>query len=242
MKKYISIMMLAARSSIYKVIALLAASAAAQLVFFYVRMRQAKGYIFLFWESEPMIFSNGMALIFGISLVVLCMILLYPECEYGGSKIQYTIRRLQVSEKNVFFLWTIYHVMILFLFWAVQLLTGYIICRIYMAQPEAALETDIQFLFLSFYLNDFLHSLMPLHEISLHVRNVLLLLGLGFAMSDFSWRQRCGKRGYLLILLLAITLIFFKHGVGYLVSDVIISMIASGCIIYSILEWKGESE
>lgn len=229
MRTYISVLMLAARNSIYKIIGLLIVVGAVQLGVFYQTMKRQMD-----MGLESMIWISRMSLLCGAAFVLLCFLLLYPECEYGGSRIRYSIARLQIGEKGVFFLWTAYHVIILTIFWAIQLAIGYGACLIYLAQPEAAAMADAQSVFLAFYFDDFLHSLMPLHDFTRHIRNIFLLLGVSFGISDFSWRQRRGKRSYMFVLLLAMTLIFFKQGIFHPVSDAALSLFSIICIAYSI--------
>lgn len=243
MKKYMSVMMLAARNSIYKIIGLLVVTGAVQLGVFYLlinRITDWKGayYDFVLDQSSPV---NWIAVISGISLVLVCMLLIYPECEYGGSRISYSIGRLQAAEKSIFFLWTIYHVIILMIFWFVQILIAYGACVICLNQPGAASMADAQSIFLAFYLDDFLHSLMPLHESSRYIRNVFLILGMAFSISDFSWKQRRGRKSFSIVVLLAVTLIFFRQETGHFMSDMMISLAAVVCIGIAAYElWVSE--
>ena len=232
MKKYSSVMMLAVQNSIYKIIGLLMITASVQLgIFYWFAGRKTD------WESffREMPFVNTFipdwwTVLAGISFVALCMLLVYPECEYGGSRIQYSIQRLQVTEKAVFYLWTLYHVIVLLIFWFVQILLAYASCAICLNQPGAEVAANAHSVFMIFSRDSFLHSLMPLYEVSRYIRNGFLILGMAFSMSAFSWKQRRGKRSFSVIALLAVVLIFFRQNVGSWVMDIILSVAAVICI------------
>lgn len=82
---------------------------------------------------------------------------------------------------------------------------------------------------------------MPLHEISRHIRNIFLLLGIAFSISGFSWKQRRGRKSFGIVVMLALTLIFFRQETGKMMSDIMLSMaavIAIGVSLYEI--WISE--
>ncbi|WP_152967692.1 hypothetical protein [Oxobacter pfennigii] len=145
--------------------------------------------------------------------------------EFGGGKLRYTVQRLSVREEAVVFLWAGYNAVCFFLFWAVQLVIVLVLCRLYVTQMDTAYVSG-QTIFLAFYRSNFLHSLLPLEEISRYVRNGILILTLGVCASCFSFRQRRGERGSAVVVLAVIVAVSFPNAMGSFGSDIFLSLVA----------------
>ena len=85
--------------------------------------------------------------------------------------------------------------------------------------------TSIQSIFLAYYRNDFLHCILPLDEISGWIRNILMVLCLGYASADFPYRRRYGRLGMNIVFLSVMTLMFFISEVGLMGMDVFICIV-----------------
>lgn len=88
-----------------------------------------------------------------------------------------------------------------------------------------------QSIFLAFYRNGFLHSLLPLEEVSRYARNGILILCLGITSAYYPVRQRTGKVGTELIVLVCILIPFFASGVGGFINDLFLSVTAIIAVI-----------
>jgi len=110
--------------------------------------------------------------------------------------------------------------------WAIQILISYALCRRYIAKADPAL-TGAQTIFLAFYRSDFLHSLLPLSELSRWIRNVLLLVCLGLAAAHFPYRQRRRKAGESIIAMAALTLVFFSRDLGSFGNDLLVILLSA---------------
>lgn len=230
-KKYISVMMLAAENSIYRALGLILVMGSLELLIFYYFLSSLlkRGNM---PGLEELISRSGMSWIGLAAFVILCLFLLLPECEYGGSRVGYTIGRLAVSERCVYYLWTAYHVMVLILFWLAQLLIALIACRMYLEKAAPSVVSG-QTVLLAFYRQGFLHNLMPLEEWSRYMRNILILVSLGFGISDFSRRQRQSEKSGLILVPLMCVLLGFRQGIGDWGLDIMVSLL--NCILIGVM-------
>jgi len=231
MKKYLSVFMLMTRATFYKVLLLLLCIAILQSGYFYlvlnneITMYNGKEISMDLPSSLPenLIDNAHIPLFFGIAFILLTFILCRSWRE-NGSRPGYTFRRLNVSEKYVMVCNAIYNAMCYGLLILVEIVISYLLCQMYMAQvsPE---RTSIQTIFLAFYRNDLLHSILPLDEVSGWIRNIIMVLCLGYASADFPYRRRYGNLGLNIIILTVMSLMFFISEVGLMGMDVFICVI-----------------
>lgn len=214
MKKYLSVFMLLARSTIYRLCALLVAMAATEGVLFWFAMQKNTTLENTFAQSR---IYWACAIFFVLFTAMLAM----TGCEHGA-KTGYTLRRLKISERSVFICQSAYNTICYFIFWTVQV---FIILGLFHYYTTAADITFVssQSIFLAFYRNGFLHSLLPLEEVSRYVRNGILILCLGITSAYYPVRQRSGKIGTELIVLVCILLPFFARGIGGFLNDLFLS-------------------
>ena len=221
MKRRLSVLMLATRSSIYYVLAIFLLMAAAEGGVFYWVVT-AKGTDL---SLEEMVFKSHISLVFGLAFVLLCICLSLTGAEFFGSKVRYTIQRLAIREKEVVCYWAIYNSICFFAFWIVQLLIMLFLCRHYLELREPS-SVGTQSLFVAFYRQQFLHNLLPLEETSRYVRNLLLALSLGVTAACFSFGRRHDKSNPAIAVVAALTLLFFQQAMGNLANDVLLSAAA----------------
>ena len=141
------------------------------------------------------------------------------------SKVGYTIGRLMVSEKVYTLLMAAYYALCFFVFWALQLAAVIIIFSIYGAICPS--YVNHQTFFLLSYNTPFIHSLLPLAEITRLFRNIILFLSLGIGASCASTRSRHGSTDVMAIILLIATVIFFAANTGSAGNDTLL-MIGAG--------------
>ena len=149
--------MLYVRSSAFRLILLFVLLAAAELFMFYLAVEKCMaadmpGLEYMFEKSR---ISWVMAFVFVLMSIQLSII----GCEYG-SKQGYTLRRLRVSEGAVFAWQAAFNALMYFVLWAVQL--ALVLLMASYATEKMGSSANNQTLFLAFYRNDFLHSLLPL--------------------------------------------------------------------------------
>lgn len=231
MKRHLSVMMLASRSTIYKVLALLIVMALAQTALFYFTLQNTADDIPV--GLEELVNRSRIALISAICFLLLCGLLSLTGCE-SGSKLGYTVRRLLVSEQAVVIWWSVYNAICILLFWIAQLAIALFLCRLYLLRTDATLVSN-QTVWLAFYRNNFLHSLLPLAETSRYLRNGIFVLCLAISAAYFSYRQRRGKIGLAMVTLSPLITLNFSKPMGSFASDLFLSIIALSVTIGTLI-------
>lgn len=224
MKQHLSVLMLMARSTIYKILGVFFLMAAIQGGLFYTALNrvmaaETAGLELVFQQSRIIWVC---ALGFLLVTALLCL----TGCESGGKQ-DYTLRRLSISEKSIFLWQTFYNTCCFFFFWIVQLFIVLALCLLYMKSIDTTAIND-QAVFLAFYRSNFLHGLLPLDETSRYVRNAVLVFGLGITSAYFPLLQRRGKASLQVFILVAITLFYFPHNMGSLGTDILVIVLSLG--------------
>ena len=232
MKKHLSVFMLMARSTIYKVLVALVVMAVAEFGLFYGRMEVwAVGDTY---NLETMIDGSHILWVFGAVFVLITILLCQTGCGFS-SKIGYTLRRLSISERMVFVWQALYNSMVFCIFWMVQILLIFVFCRIYVIMAPEGYVTN-QTIFLAFYRNDFLHSLLPMEDAGFWVKNVLTVFSMGICSAHYPMAQRRGKKIQEVMLLTACVFVFFVGELGEYVSPSIIICCCMLCVLYAVFQ------
>lgn len=182
MKRHLSIWMLMARSTICKVLGLLLALAAADGVLFALTLRQDTSILGL----EQVLAESHLSIVFGVCMVLLMAVLCLNGCEFSAKQ-GYTLRRLRVSQREIFPWQAAHNAVCCFWLLAVQTLIVLALCRVYAAQDPDMVNS--QTVFLAFYRVPFLHSLLPLADGWRYVRNAVLC-----ATRCCARRSACARR------------------------------------------------
>ena len=236
MKERLSVMMLAARSTVYRVIALILATAAVQAGLYYGWLVNSISPDSSWLVNlEIGMSDSGIMLAAAVSFILLCVIL----CMTGlgpGAKSLYTLRRLAISEKEILCWLAVYNTLVFLLFWMSQILTVMGLCRMYEwlapilceknGVPVSELLMGPQTVYIAFYRDKYMHSLLPMAEISRWIRNLVLLLSLGVCTTTFGNSLRYGKKAFALLVVMVVTLGMFCGGVGAIELDIISGLIA----------------
>ena len=206
MKKMSSVFGLYARSSVFKAIFIIIAMAGMQLMLLLLRFKklseEGKALI-----PEDVVYRSGVGIVLLAAFLLLTAALCLPGHVSGTG---YTIARLQIGKKAVFGVQTAVNVILYLLFWAAETVFFYGMCEwfIRIAAPGAGEQA----VFLAFYRSDLLHSLLPLQDIPLWIRNVLLLLGMSLAAAEFPLLFRQKKHSFTVLPAAALTIAFFVRG------------------------------
>lgn len=192
---FLSLLTLLARSSIYKVMAVLGAMVLAEIILFFAGGQSDHGVSEVFFNR--MVFA-----VFIIALGLVFCLLMQTQQEMG-SQAQFTMQRLLLSGAGIYFTEVFYNLLCLIFVFAVQIWLS-------IGMLKAGGISSRQDIFLAFYRIDFLHCLMPMAEGGRWVRNILLLF-------SFAMGTACGfgKRDYVLSTLTFVwTVSFFVHPIG----------------------------
>ena len=228
MKKHLSVFMLMAQSTIYKIIGVFIVMAAAEWSLFYARLKQgATGDRF---NLELVVEESHILWGFAIAFVLITILLCQTGCGFS-SKVGYTIKRLSISEKMVFFWQSLYNVICFCLFWMVQILLVFGFCNLYVKMAPEGYVTN-QTVFLAFYRSDFLHSLLPMEDVGFWIKNIMIVLGMGICSAGYPVSQRRGKKIQEVIPLAGCIMVFFVGELGeFLTPAIVICTCILGIII-----------
>lgn len=192
MRHYKATFMLLARSSVYRLLLVFLLMGAVQGGSFYLVV---KNQLVMGTPSlEVAVDDAKLSLIFGIGAILAFILLAAVGCEFGNKQ-GYTLKRLPLTEKSVFLCQSGYNSLAFFLLWAVELLITYILCQLYTSMADGAYLSN-QTIMLAYYRSDLLHTLLPLADITLWIRNVTLVLSLGITTAAVPLYQRRGTGIY----------------------------------------------
>lgn len=238
MKRYLSVFMLWARQCVYKLLLILLVMAAAEAALFYFTLERY--FSQEFYSLETVLAGSHISVACAVGFLLLCALLCFTGCEFGARP-GYTLSRLSVTKWGAFLCQLTHNTLCFLVFWAAQLGVVLGLCALYKYLAPAE-SYGAQTVFVAFYRDEFLHSLLPLEEGSRYVRNALLALALGASTALFSKKQRCGKKGILAVFMAVVTVIWFRDGMGSFGGDMLMSMISAAAILYVMLTDLGVLE
>ena len=235
MKPHLSVLMLLARSTIYKVLGLLLALALVEGALFHLALVSNGSGDSGFVSLERAFAQSRIPIVFGVCFLVMT-ILTERTGHAPGSKQEYTLWRLSVSERSVFAWQALYNTSCYIMLWAAQLFVALALCRLYLLRTNPAF-TSHQTVLLAFYRNNFLHSLLPLDEVSRWVSNVAVIIGVGVTSASVPFERRRGKAGVTAFVRAVLVLKFFNSGLGNLDVDIFLSLFGfavAGVAVYRV--------
>lgn len=251
MKRYTSVVMLTVGRVMNKVIALWILSGVLETVLFLPWLEKtypgAREYIGGRWEEKwipyslDSIFNQGhIELVFKIFLVIL-LLLLTVASSRGG---EYTLRRLNMSTIQVNLLIALSNAGVLVIFLVGQAVILSALNVLYINRLDAASVNELTG-YLSFYRVDLLHSLIPMEDVGLWVRNILLILGLGMSTAQGACVLRRGGRPIGAFLMMALAFFFWIRPAWELESDgivIVAVLMITVFTIMSMVEAEAEEE
>jgi len=243
MKKEISVMSIAVRSSSYKILLILLGMATVQLGLFYDTYLKydyseerlvasesstvwGKGYG-VTWTLESLVEESHVHMVFLAAFAMICLVLAWAQSERKGVHTYYFYERLQVGTKSRFVGWSLYNFacMILLLFAELLVVLGMGSIFIYMVPEE---YESAQMFFMAFYKSRFLHNIFPMAEIYRWFRNVLLFGACSMEIAAFACMKRKPWEMFMLILLI---LFGFVQDIGTFGGmDIVLILVSLICI------------
>lgn len=206
MRKYEAVFGLYARSSIIKTFLITAGMVVSQLLLTLLRIRRlSEGGMPL--KPEEVFSGGGIRLPLLIGFLLLTAALCLPGRAPGAA---YTLRRLKIGEKAVFLLQALANAVFYLFLLAAELVLFYALSVwIARAYPSGAGE---QAVFLGFYRSELLHSLLPLQDLPLWVRNGLLLIAMSLTTAEVPLLCRQKRYSFSVLPAGALTAVFFIRG------------------------------
>ena len=218
MKRYLSVFEMITRSSIYKVLLILATMVVTEMAFFYHTMQVSneisiEGYI----EECPY------SWIFRVAYLLITIVIVLPGMNIGSVQ-SYTLKRLSIKESRVFWLQALYNLLAYVLLWGTQLVVLMVSITIYLKNLPAGAVITNQTMFLAFYRNEFMHTILPLEDVPGWTILALIAITGALATATFSKIQRSGKFGFELLILAAATVLYIPRPLGYDISFIVVAI------------------
>lgn len=216
MKKFTSSIGLFARSTLWRVLIVLVISAVLQLLMWGLEFRSSmRAYNEARLEMptvEKIVDRGAVNAIFRLTLTAITVILCLPGAS-RRSHTEYTLGRLSVSERGVFFCQAAYNAAVYLLLFAVQTALLFAMVLIYRTlAPAESVAPNIAYI--AFYRNRFMHSILPLEDVRLWIRNIALVLILALSTAEFPYLRRRGRMSATPIAVLGCVWVFFSSEIG----------------------------
>ena len=145
-----------------------------------------------------------------VAFVAVTLILGFSTCNFGSVQ-GYTLKRLRISEWEVFWIQSIYNFLCYVLLVGMQLGLLLVMGYLYMTQEETATN---QTLFLAFYRNPFMHSILPMEEWSRTLINLCMHVSVSVAVATVPYFQRNKKFGWEAVVVTGILAVGFEAELG----------------------------
>ena len=242
MKRHLSVLLWIARSSIYRILGVYVLMAAAQTALWYNAMQ---GWLSSSDSSlEKVIDQSGMLLVFASGFLLQTVLLCLTGCAFG-SRVDYTLQRLCISERTAFLWQAGYNTVCYLLLWAMQLVFAFCLGAWYAAAADAPLVSG-QTVFLAFLRSSFWHNLLPLDAPFRLIRSLLMTLAMGVGTALVPYRQRHRRVPLLAVVVMVMTLLLWNTGIEELyAADMVsswFSALAVGYGLYSMLKIGGDPD
>lgn len=189
MRRYGALFQLMVRSTIYKLLAVLAVMGVAEVGLFAAKLGTtwspaqvaANGIAngvdvtaYYPYSLADLVENTHLSLVWMIGVVAFCELLVYM----AGRGHSETLDRLGLSRREVNVLYSIYHTMALVVLYAFQAALAVGLCLLYCRSIDAA-YVGPQTIFLAFYRVPLFHSVLPLGDWVRWLFNLVLLIALG---------------------------------------------------------------
>ena len=217
--RHLSVLMLYVRGAVAPLIGIIGLMAAVQTGAFLWSMQAAAE------PLEAVVKSAHWKLIFCAGILLLAVMLLRSTS--GGG---YTVRRLRVSERAAFRWHSLACLGCIVLLWMSEVLILTLLCRYFVSVTGSSNKA----LFIAFYRSDFLHSILPLEEISRWIYLLTALLALSFCIANAVVRMRYRHGARTLLALLILLIGFIQRPLGSYASDVFLTLSHLCFIAYAI--------
>lgn len=245
MKRIFSVWMTAARTILWKLLLIVIVMAAVETVLFWQALHtdllQSVFYNPYGDGFGSVVTASHLQQAFGVAVGALCIALCLQGSQLSGARTGYTLQRLPLREETVTLLWAVFHAGCLMILWACQLAIVFSLWLLYNRYGLSVSGQDLE-LFLSFYCSGVLHSLLPLADVTQHLRNLCWILSLGFHTAAFGYFQRRDRfRGQLpvLMLLLAVGCGLFATGMNHPYINLSVAALWLALIVFTIYRIRG---
>lgn len=238
MKKTLSVTMLAARTMLPSLIAVIAGMALLEMALF-LRIRHLHDSTDIPGYARQ-IRMSGSPIILAAAFLLLCGLMVLPGIDRSGSRPNYLVGRLSVRPRIASLCWALSAMLCLTVLWAAQTGVALLMGQLCLARQDPA-AWSAQTLFVSFSEDGFLHGLLPLGEASRWVRNITELIGLGLSAAAMIHVHRQGGRDYALPILALAVAASFGQAVGHFSMDMTMTLLSLAICVWSIVRIVAEA-
>lgn len=232
MKKYLSVFMLMVRSSIYRLMLLmLGAIAAFAALFMLLGVPDTQGLEAAVSNSH---FGIAAAVVLALWTLELCL-----SCCDLGAKSSYTLSRLNISSKKVFFVKLAHDLLSYILLWAFLITLCYGICLLYSVAVRPLSSQEIM---LCFYRDGLFHALLPMRDGIGWLKLALTLIALAVCSAASPMNRKNHVNILPSAVCVAIQLFMFDGGIGDLGTAFIFSLVCVGVAAFTLMDVLGEED
>lgn len=223
MNKHLSVFKLLARSTILKILAVLALMVAAEVLLFTRQAEKMSGYAGGFFLED--LFAESFFFVCFLAAYWAAAIVLCQTGSRPGSKQTYTLQRLGISEYAIMAWQSLWNLICFLLLWAVQLWTVYLLLQNLLAKyPDAGFTQNS--IFLAFWRHDILHALLPTEDILSWIKIIITVLTLSVTTAYGSYvTRRTGKGSAICnVMIVEAAVLFDERGASGLVFAAIVAV------------------
>jgi|GEM_PF-1983730 len=208
--KHISVLELYMHRSIYRLLLIILAMAAVEAGLFY--------WLGLHMPSFDLAVSEAhLVLPFFAAFLAHFYVVLSSTADRKASQSQYTLKRLQISERSVVLCHFVSCIAELLILWAAQALILFGFMKLWAGSahdwPAESFVYGPQGLYLAFFRNDFLHAIVPLRDAAKLFSDIVLVLSVAAGCAYIEVRSRMQeKRIFAPILVMAFAPQLFRTG------------------------------
>ena len=202
MRKYASVFALYTRSTVFYTLGVTLLSCAAQFLLLWLHMRSAAPAV-----PESAVPGSGAGIALLISFLLLTAVLCLPGATPGTAN---TLKRLQIGERGTFMMHAGVCAVAYLFFWAAQIAVYTGFC-LYFIKTRPSLAGE-QALFLASFRSNLFHSLLPLRDTALWVRNALFIVTLSLVCAETPWLARRRMYSFTGVPAAALVCVFFVRG------------------------------
>ena len=210
MKRYVSVFEMIIRSSIYRVLSVLALMIVAESLLLTMAWNQSIAY--LQPTLEEWIERSWICIPFLLAYWLITKILASSGTNVGSMQC-YTLQRLRIPEKKVYLLQCIYNIFTYTVLWMTQVFILFVTSAFYMRYKTGVILTN-QTVFLAFYRSKFMHSVFPMEDIIGFFVVGFYIVGTGILAAYFARNQRKGKITWALIVFVVLAVFVFQRNLG----------------------------
>lgn len=253
MKNYLSVFYLQIKSTFVRIMSVILLMSAVQTTLF-IHILNSGDILIPSWFTDETFLSGiekilqnnySITIVFSICFILVTVILSLNGCKYA-SREDYTLRRLNITEKKAMLVKGTYGVFAYSLFFISEALIMFALCCIYSSFAENhpyAFEGSVsnQMIFLAHYRSDLIHSVLPLEDYFKYISTFFAILGMSFSTAFIPYfvkRKRLFLEAFILLPLILLN--FTAAWTSGFSSDVFI--VGASCFILGVLTVRVSKE